>query len=62
MDRTAACTGQVGRFETEILTHPDSLAVLMAMPAHWMDRIRQRRLMRKLIFDMYRSVSQTYGQ
>ncbi len=60
--RTAASTSQVGRFETEVLTHPDNLAALMAMPGLWVDRIRQRRPMKKLILDMDSSVSETYGQ
>ncbi len=32
VDRTAASTSQVGRFETEVVTHPDNLAALMEMP------------------------------
>ncbi len=35
VDRTAASTSQVGRFETEVLTDPDNLAALMAMPGQW---------------------------
>jgi hypothetical protein len=62
VDRTAASTSQVGRFETEVLTHPDNLAALMAMLGQWVDRIRQRRPMKKLILDMDSSVSETYGQ
>ncbi len=62
VDRTAASTGQVGRFETEVLTHPDNLAALTAMRGQWVDRIRQRRPMKKLIVDMDSSVSETYGQ
>ena len=62
VDRAAASTSQVGRFETEVLTHPDNLAALMAMPGQWVDRIRERRPMKKLILDMDSSVSETYGQ
>ncbi len=62
VDRSAASISQVGRFETEVLTHPDNLAALMAMPGQWVDRIRQRRPMKKLILDMDSSVSETYGQ
>ncbi len=40
----------------------DNLAALMAMPGQWLDRIRQRRPMKKLILDMDSSVSETYGQ
>ena len=62
VDRTAASTSHVGRFETEVLTHPDNLAALMAMPGQWVDRIHERRPMKKLILDMDSSVSETYGQ
>ena len=61
-DRTAASTSQVSRFETDVLTHPDNLAALIAMPGQWVDQIRQRRPIRKLILDMDSSVSETYGQ
>lgn len=40
----------------------DNLADLMAMLGQWLDRIRQRRAMNKLILDMESSVSETYGQ
>ena len=62
LDRTAASTSQVGRFETEVLTDPDNLAALMAMPGQWVDRIHEPRPMKKLILDMDSSVSETYGQ
>ena len=61
-DRLAASTSQVARFETEVLRHPDNLAVLMAMPGQWVDLIHQRRPIAKLIPDMDSSVSETYGQ
>jgi hypothetical protein len=60
-DRRAASISQVSRFETETLTHPDNRPVLMNMPGQWVDRIRQRRPIRKLILDMDSSVSETYG-
>ena len=41
VERTAASTGQVGRLETEVLTHLENLAALMAMPGQRVDRIRQ---------------------
>jgi len=62
VDRDAASTSQVGRFETDVLCHPDNLDALMAMPGQWVDRIRQRRPTDKLILDMDSSVSPTYGQ
>ena len=62
IDRQAASTSQVARFETDVLTHPDNLTALMNMPGQWVDLIRQRRPVRKLILDMDSSVSETYGQ
>ena len=35
VDRTAASTSEIGRFETDVLTHPDNLAALMNMPGQW---------------------------
>ncbi len=61
-EKQAASTSQVSRFETDVLTHPDNLAALMNMPGQWVDLIRQRRPVRKLILDMDSSVSPTYGQ
>ena len=60
--RSAASTSQVGRFETEVLAHPDNLATLRAMPGAWVDRVRQRRPMKTLILDLDSAVSETYGQ
>ncbi len=62
VDRNAASTSQVARFETEVLTDPSNLAVLIAIPGQWVDRVRQRRPLKKLILDMDSSVSPTHGQ
>ncbi len=35
VDRRAASTSQVSRFETEVLTDPDNLAALVAIPGQW---------------------------
>ena len=61
VDRQAASTSQVSRFETDVLVQPDNLAALMNMPGQWVDLLRQRRPTRKLILDMDSSVSETYG-
>lgn len=61
IDQRAASLSQVSRFETEALAHRDNLGALMNMPGRWVDRIRQRRPIRKLILDMDSSVSETYG-
>ena len=61
-DRQAASTSQMGRFETEILTTSKNLKALMNLPGMWVDRIRQRRPLDKLILDLDSSVSETYGR
>jgi hypothetical protein len=61
-DRQAASTSQMGRFETEILTTRKNLKALMNLPGMWVDRIRQRRSLDKLILDLDSSVSETYGR
>lgn len=60
-DRQAASTSQVSRFETRVLTELGNLQALMNMPGLWVDRVRQRRLIKRLILDMDSSVSETYG-
>jgi len=44
-----------------VLAHHDNVAALMAMPGAWVDRVRQRRPMKILTFDLDSSVSETYG-
>ena len=61
-DATAASASQMSRFETEVMTHPDNLRALMALPGQWVDQARKRRPFKKLILDMDSSVSETYGQ
>jgi hypothetical protein len=39
----AAFTRQLSRYQTELMTRPENLAALMAMPGHWVDLIRRRR-------------------
>jgi len=62
IERQAASTSQVARFETEVLTHPDNLTALMNVPGQWVDQIRQRHPIQKLILDMDSSVSATHGE
>lgn len=61
-DREAASTSQMGRFETEILTARKNLTALMDLPGRWIDRVRERRALDKLILDLDSSVSETYGR
>jgi hypothetical protein len=62
VERNAASTSQVSRFETEVLTDASNLAALTAMPGQWVDRVRQRRPFKKVILDLDSSVSPTHGQ
>ena len=61
-DGQAASTSQMGRFETEILRARKNLKALMDLPGMWVDRVRERRALDKLILDMDSSVSETYGR
>jgi hypothetical protein len=62
INRTAASTSQVGRFETEILTLPDNLETVKGLSGAWIDRLRQRTPMKKIVLDMESSVSETFGR
>ena len=60
-ERTEASTSQMGRFETEVLTQPGNLAGLRKLFGKWIDRLRERRLMRELILDMGSSFNGHFG-
>jgi len=60
-ERTAASTSLMGRFETEILTQPQNLELLMNLPGMWVDRVKERKALKTIILDMDSSVSPTYG-
>lgn len=62
VERAAASASEIGRFETDVLTEDGNLATLMDMPGQWVDAVRQRRPIKKLIHDMDSSVSETYGE
>jgi len=51
----------MGRFETEILTQPQNLELLMNLPGMWVDKTKERKLLKTIILDMDSSVSPTYG-
>jgi len=61
VDRTAASTSLMGRFETEILTQPKNLEILVDLPGKWVDRVHQRKPFKQVILDMDSSVSPTHG-
>ncbi len=60
-ERTAASTSLMGRFETEILTQPKNLELLINLSGQWVDRVHQRKSLKQIILDMDSSVSPTYG-
>ncbi len=61
LDRMAASTSQMGRFETEWLATDDNLAALTVLSGVWIDRVHDRRPPKMIILDMDSSVSPTHG-
>jgi len=61
-DKTAGSVSQMGRFETEILTQPQNLKVLMTQPGQWVDKVHQRKPIKEIILDMDSSDSPTFGR
>jgi len=61
VERSAASTSVMSRFETEILAQPENLAFLMNLPGVWVDAVHKRTPPRQIILDMVSSVSPTYG-
>lgn len=62
VERSAASTSVMSRFETEILAQPENLAFLMNLPGMWVDTVHKSKVPRQIILDMDSSVSPTYGQ
>src|SRR5487761_1887372 len=61
LDRQAASTGQMGRFETAWLTSEANLAALADLSGAWIDRVHARRPQTTIVLDMDSSVSETHG-
>ena len=61
-EKTAASVSQMGRFETKILTQPHNLKVLLNQPGQWVDRVHNRKPIKKIILDMDSSDSPTFGK
>src|SRR4051812_24020094 len=62
MDRPAASTSQMGRFETEWLATEANLTALADLSGVWIDRVHRRRPPDGIILDMDSSESPTHGQ
>jgi Transposase DDE domain group 1 len=62
MDRLAASSSEMGRFETEWLATEANLAALTALSGRWIDRVHERRPPDGIILDMDSSESPTHGQ
>src|SRR5215207_322609 len=61
LDRRAASTSQMGRFETEWLTSEANLAALADLSGAWIDRVHARRPQTTIVLDLDSSVSETHG-
>jgi hypothetical protein len=61
LDRPAASTSQMGRFETEWLATEANLAALTDLSGTWIDRVHARRPPDGIILDMDSSESPTHG-
>jgi Transposase DDE domain group 1 len=61
LDRQAASTSQIGRFETGWLTSEANLAAPADLSGIWIDRLHARRLPATIVLDMDSSVSETHG-
>jgi hypothetical protein len=62
LDRPAASTSQMGRFETGWLATEANLAALTELSGAWIDRVHARRPPDGIILDMDSSESPTHGQ
>jgi len=61
VERQAASTSQMGRFETELLATDANVEALADLSGHWIDRVHDRHPPTKIILDMDSSVSPTHG-
>ncbi len=62
LDRGAASSSQMGRFETEWLATGENLAALTNLSGVWIDRVHGCRPPKMIILDMDSSVSPTHGE
>ena len=62
VERQAASTSQMGRFETELLATDTNVEALNDMNEVWIVRVHDRRPPKMIILDMDSSVSPTHGE
>ena len=62
LERLAASSSQIGRFETEWLANEANLAALMDLPGAWIDQVHERKPPEGIILDMDSSESPTHGE
>lgn len=62
LEKQAASTSEVGRFETETLSTKNNLTALMDLSGQWIDKVHQRKALKELVVDLDSSVSETYGK
>ena len=62
LERLAASSSEVGRFETEWLASEANLAALMDLPGAWIDRVHECKPPEGIVLDMDSSESPTHGQ
>ena len=61
LDRRAASTSQMGRFETAWLTSEANLAALTELSGAWIDRVHARKPQTTIVLDIDSSESETHG-
>ncbi len=62
IERQAASTSQMGRFETELLATDANVEVLAELNGVWINKVHDRRPPKMIILDMDSSVSPTHGE
>jgi hypothetical protein len=62
LEKQAASTNTLGRFETEVLVTEENLRGLRQLNAEWIDRAMMRTAQRRIILDMDSSESPVYGE
>ena len=61
LDRAAASTSQMGRFDTAWLSSEANLAALADLSGAWVDRVHKCKPQTTIVLDMDSSVSETHG-